>query len=77
MRESPLRWGCEMAEPSLTKTLEKVAQAGEYAGFTVQQMIQFLNAGFTIGDLLYVIGRRLEQIPYPCKQPTSVSGWIM
>jgi hypothetical protein len=48
-----------MATPSLQAGIFKLAMAGEQAGFTVEQMIQMLNAGLTIEDLLSLIERRL------------------
>lgn len=39
----------------------KLAIAGERAGFTLEQMIRILNAGFTVEDLLDLIESRLQE----------------
>ena len=49
-----------MATPSLRNSIAKLALAGEQAGFTVEQMIQMLNAGVTVEGLLGLIEWRLE-----------------
>ena len=40
----------------LMKTVEKLVAAGELAGFSVQDMIDMLNGGLTVADLLVAIG---------------------
>jgi hypothetical protein len=37
-----------MKHPILARAIEKLAVAGERAGFTVEQMIQILNAGVSV-----------------------------
>lgn len=45
--------------PSLMGTIEKVAAAGELAGFSPQDLIDILNGGLSVADLLDVIGHCL------------------
>lgn len=40
----------------LSSMIEQLARAGEQAGFTVEEMIDMLNAGVSIGTLLDMIG---------------------
>ena len=42
--------------PSLMETIEKVAAAGELAGFSPQDLIDMLNGGLSVADLLDLIG---------------------
>lgn len=44
-----------MQNSSLVSAIEKLAIAGEQAGFTVEQMIQLLNDGLTVENLLDLI----------------------
>jgi hypothetical protein len=48
-----------MAAPSIAASVFKLALAGEQTGFTVEQMIELLNAGVTVESLLRMIERRL------------------
>jgi hypothetical protein len=41
--------------PSVATSVFKLALAGEQAGFSVEQMIELLNAGITVETLLCVI----------------------
>ena len=41
--------------PSLMETIERVAAAGELAGFSPQDLIEMLNGGMSVADLLDVI----------------------
>jgi hypothetical protein len=43
----------------LSSTIEKLAQAGEQAGFSVEEMIEMLNAGVSVGALLDMISHSL------------------
>jgi hypothetical protein len=63
-----------MATPSLQASVFKLAMAGEQAGFTVERMIQMLNAGVTIEGLLQLIEWRLT-LPPAGEQRSS--RWIM
>jgi hypothetical protein len=63
-----------MEHPVLARAIEKFAAAGEKAGFTVEQMIQILNAGVGVETLLDIIERTLVGQSNP--QRVS-SRWIM
>jgi hypothetical protein len=52
-----------MATPSLQRSICKLAMAGEQAGFTVEQMIQMLNASVTVEGLLRLIQWRFKPTP--------------
>jgi hypothetical protein len=45
----------------LSSTIEKFARAGEQAGFSVEEMIEMLNAGVSIGALLDMISYSFSQ----------------
>jgi hypothetical protein len=49
--------------PSLVAAIEKLALAGEQVGFTIEQMIDLLDAGLTVEALLDLIAWRLEGSP--------------
>jgi hypothetical protein len=55
--------------------VSKLARAGEQAGFSVELMIQLLNAGLTVATLLELIAKRLDN-PQPVTYRQS-SRWIM
>jgi hypothetical protein len=63
-----------MQQPTLVRAFERRAQAGEQAGFSVEDMIKMLNAGITVKTLLDIIDRSLQ--PVPLETPRS-SRWIM
>lgn len=46
----------------LLRSVGKLAIAGERAGFTIEQMIRVLNAGFTVECLIDLIVERLDQM---------------
>jgi len=48
-----------MDNPSLISAVDKLAIAGERAGFTVEQLIRLLNAGLSVDALLEIIATRL------------------
>ena len=50
-----------MATPTLLRAVGRLVVAGEQAGFTVQQMIDFLDEGMSVDGLLDLIARRLEE----------------
>lgn len=64
-----------MENSSLVSAIEKLAIAGEQAGFTVEQMIQLLNDGLTVATLLDLISWR-HQMPNPMT-PVSSSHWVI
>jgi len=57
-----------MQNSSLVAAIEKLAIAGEQAGFSVEQMIQLLNDGMTVERLLDLITLR-HQMPNPYRVP--------
>jgi hypothetical protein len=50
-----------MDKATLLAGIGKLATAGQQAGFTVEQMIELLNAGLGVEDLMDLIAWRLEQ----------------
>ena len=52
--------GLEQAQ--LLRILGKLARAGERAGFSVEEMIEMLNSGMSVADLLNLITHRLSQL---------------
>lgn len=46
--------------PSRVNAIIKLAVAGEYAGFSLEQMIQLLDSGMSVVDLLDLINWRLD-----------------
>jgi hypothetical protein len=50
-----------MHRPSIAESVYKLAIAGEQAGFSLEDMIQILNAGVTVETLLHLIERRLSE----------------
>ena len=58
----------------LARAIEKFAAAGRETGFSVEQMIQILNAGVGVETLLDIIARMLVGKPnFQC----GSSRWIM
>jgi len=52
-----------MAKASLVRAIGKLAMAGEQAGFTIEQMIDLLDAGLAVETLLELIAWRLDGSP--------------
>lgn len=50
-----------MARNSLVHAIGKLAIAGEQAGFSVEQMIEMLNAGLSVESLIDLIAWRLRE----------------
>jgi hypothetical protein len=65
-----------MATPSVATSVFKLALAGEQAGFTVEQMIEFLNAGITVEVLLRIIEWNLTHASIDPSHLRS-SHWVM
>ena len=65
-----------MDRAKLISGIAKLATAGQQAGFSVEQMIQLLNAGLEADGLIDLIAWRLEQ-PRPLAPVACSSGWIM
>jgi hypothetical protein len=61
----------QMEKPSTAQAVYKLAVAGEQAGFSLEEMIQLLNAGVSVETLLHLIELRLSEAA-----PSS-SNWIM
>ena len=66
-----------MQRPCLEKAIEKLAMAGEQAGFSIDQMIKLLNSGLSVEALVVLIACRLEGICEPVAAINSVTSWIM
>jgi hypothetical protein len=68
-----------MAAPSVAASFFKLALAGERAGFSLEQMIELLNAGVSVGSLLALIEWELTDRTLPCGDPDDLSSsrWIM
>lgn len=62
-----------MEKPSLQIAIAKLAIAGEQAGFSLEQMIELLNAGLTVAALLDLIQWRLTK---PIPITSSSSRWL-
>ena len=58
-----------MDHPALISAIDKLAIAGERAGFTTEQLIRLLNAGLSVDDLVQLITQRLcgQEIPDPAR----------
>ena len=52
-----------MQQATLVLAVERLTQAGEQVGFSVENMIQMLNAGVTVETLLGLIERSLQASP--------------
>lgn len=66
-----------MAGPSVAASVFKLAVAGEQAGFTLQQMIELLNAGVTVESLFWMIERRLAWASACQPEQLGSSRWVM
>jgi hypothetical protein len=66
-----------MQRQSLQIAVEKLAIAGEEAGFSLDQMIKLLNAGLSLEALLVLIAWRLEGVCEPLSTINSLTSWIM
>lgn len=65
-----------MERESLTVAIGKLAVAGEKAGFSVEHMIQLLDAGLTVETLIELIAWRTERVSQPTQYAAS-SCWIV
>jgi hypothetical protein len=59
---------------STVQVVYKLAMAGEQAGFSLEQLIQILNAGVSVETLLNWIEVRLDGVD---PGPPRSSRWIM
>lgn len=65
-----------MERVALVSGIGKLATVGQQAGFSVEQMIQLLDAGLTVEGLVELIAWRLEQ-PKPLAPVASSSIWVV
>ncbi|SRR6266403_4087190 len=77
---TPSRQG-RKPSPHLSSAIERLARAGEQAGFSVEEVIEMLNAGLSIGALLDMISYSLSHDALECTQQgveesTSASAWL-
>ena len=63
-----------MEKPSVAQAVYKLSVAGGQAGFSLEQMIQLLNAGVSVDTLLRLIECRLGAAGH---NPFRSSRWIM
>jgi len=66
-----------MATSPLYSAICKLAIAGEKAGFTVEQMIQLLNAGIPVETLVDIIEERLSPEKPLARSINGTSRYIM
>ena len=64
----------EVPQPALVQAVEKLAQAGEQAGLSVEDMIRILNAGVSVEILLDLI---IERSLKPSERELGSSRWIV
>ena len=59
--------------PVLTRAVEKLARAGEQAGFSVEDLIRILNAGISVECLVRLIERNLQarELADPSPRPDA------
>lgn len=65
-----------MDKATLVSGISKLAVVGQKAGFSVEQMIGFLNAGIDPEGLIDLIAWRLEQTK-PLPPVVSASDWLV
>lgn len=66
-----------LENPSLLSAVGKLAIAGEQAGFSLEQMIELLNAGLSVETLLELITWRFEEKGKPAANPDRSSCWLV
>lgn len=66
-----------MENPSLVLAISKLAAAGEQAGFTLQQMIELLDAGLGVETLLDLICMRLHPTAITFDHAASRYRWVV
>jgi hypothetical protein len=66
-----------MARAALVTAIGKLAIAGEQAGFSLEQMIDLLNAGLSVETLLDLIAWRLEGTQSALPLLGSASNWVV
>jgi hypothetical protein len=66
-----------MARAALVNAIHKLALAGEQAGFSLEQMIDLLNAGLSVETLLDLIAWRLEGTKTALPLLGSSPNWVV
>jgi len=66
-----------MNRPSLVLAVSKLAVVGEHAGFSLEQLIQLLDAGLSVETLIDLIAWRLEGTQETPSPLSPSSCWIM
>lgn len=66
-----------MHRPMLISAINKLAVAGEQAGFTLEQMIQLLDGGLSVETLLDLIAWSLERRQQRFDSLSCTSNWVM
>jgi hypothetical protein len=66
-----------MNRPSLVLAVSKLAVVGEHAGFSLEQLIQLLDAGLSVETLIDLIAWRLEATQGTPRPLSPSSCWIM
>jgi hypothetical protein len=66
-----------MNRPLLVSAINKLAIAGEQAGFSIEQMIQLLNDGLSVETLLDLIAWSLERRERALPSHSCTSSWLM
>ncbi len=66
-----------MNRPLLVSAINKLAIAGEQAGFSLEQMIQLLDDGLSVETLLDLIAWSLSRREESPAMLSRSSGWVM
>jgi len=66
-----------MENPSLILAISKLAEAGEQAGFTLEQMIDLLDHGLQVETVLELIAWRLHAEAIPSTVTESRYRWVV
>ena len=66
-----------MQRPLLMSAINKLAVAGEQAGFSLEQMIQLLDDGLSVETLLDLITWSLERRQQALPSLSCTSNWVM
>lgn len=63
--------------PPLLSAINKLAMAGEQAGFSLEHMIQLLDDGLSVETLLDLIAWSLERRQRALSELSCNSNWVM
>jgi hypothetical protein len=66
-----------MQRPLLMSAINKLAIAGEQAGFSLEQMIRLLDDGLSVETLLDLIAWSLERRQQTFSSLSYTSNWVM